>query len=65
MTASEQAKQYGLKSLAEVAKLSNTSFQTLNNYHKNNPKRFDIILLGCVKKLKNEQCQNSEHTKTT
>jgi len=52
MTASEQAKAQGLKSLAQVAELTGVSFQTLNNWHKNKPELFEIVLLGCVERLK-------------
>lgn len=55
MTASEKAKQHGLRNLAEVASLTKTSFQTLNNYHKNKPDLFEIILIGCAEKSKKQR----------
>jgi hypothetical protein len=48
MTASETAKQYGLKSLADVSKLTGVSTQTLNNWHNDKPKLFVIVIAGCV-----------------
>ena len=48
MTASQQAKAAGLKNLAEVAKLTRQSPQTLNNWHNNKPELFNAVVLGCV-----------------
>jgi hypothetical protein len=44
MKPSEQCKKAGLKSLAELAQISGESVQTLNNWHKNKPFRFDAVL---------------------
>lgn len=49
MTASQQAKKAGFKSLKQVAEISGKSRQNLDNWHKNQPKLFEIILIGCVK----------------
>ena len=46
MTPSEQCKQAGLKSLAELQRVSGESKQTLINWHKNKPKLFSLVLLG-------------------
>jgi hypothetical protein len=48
MTASEHAKQAGLKSLVEVSELTGVSHQTLNNWHNDKPKLFAIVIAGCV-----------------
>ena len=48
MTAAEQAKKAGMKSLAEVSQMTDIRFQTLNNWHKNRPKLFRLVILGCV-----------------
>lgn len=48
MTPSEQCKQAGLKSLAEVVRISGVSEQTLINWHKNKPKLFALLIAGCV-----------------
>lgn len=53
MTASEQAKAAGLKSLAQAAEISGQSVRTLNNWHKAKPKLFAIVLAGCVSELQN------------
>lgn len=50
MKASEQAKAAGLKSLAQVSELTGVSFQTLNNWAKDEKKQqlFEVVLLGCL-----------------
>lgn len=50
MTPSEQCKQAGLKSLKEVSEMTDTSEQTLINWHKNKPQLFDVVIAGCVAK---------------
>ena len=50
MTASQQAKASGLKSLAQVSEITGISFQTLNNWHKNRPDLYEVIILGCKQK---------------
>jgi len=47
MTPSQQAKAEGLKSLSQVADLSGVKLRTLDNWHKNKPKLFNIVLQGC------------------
>lgn len=51
MTASKQAKELGLKSLTQVSGLTKQSPQTLDNWHKNKPELFEIVLIGCKAKL--------------
>ncbi len=46
-TASQQAKAQGFKSLAQVAELSTVKRRTLENWHKDKPELFNIVLLGC------------------
>jgi hypothetical protein len=46
MTASQQAKAAGLKSLKQVSELTGASAQTLINWHKHKPKLFAVVLLG-------------------
>ena len=48
MKPSEKAKSAGLKSLAELAEISGESVQTLNNWFKNEPRRFELILKGAL-----------------
>ena len=48
MTPSEQAKAAGLKSLAELAKISGVSVQTLINWHKKKPVLFAVVVAGAV-----------------
>jgi AcrR family transcriptional regulator len=50
MTPSEQAKAQGLRSLAEVVRLSGVSYQTLTNWHRDKPELFEVVLLGCEAK---------------
>lgn len=48
MTPSKQAKSAGLKSLTQVSELTGVGLSTLNNWHKDKPKLFKIVLYGCV-----------------
>ena len=48
MYPSDQAKAAGLKSLAQVSKLTGTSVQTLINWDKNKPLLFAVVLAGCA-----------------
>lgn len=48
MTPSEQCKAAGLKSLAELVRISGVSEQTLINWHKNKPKLFAVVVAGAV-----------------
>jgi hypothetical protein len=48
MTPSEQCKAAGMKSLAELAKISNTSTRTLISWHRHNITRFTVLLAGAV-----------------
>jgi len=48
MTPSEQCKKAGLDSLAEFVRISGESEQNLLNWHKKRPKRFRLLLAGCV-----------------
>jgi len=55
MEASEKAKAQGFKSLAQVARLFNCSTQNLRNWHKYEPRKFQIVLDGCKALIKNKQ----------
>ncbi len=48
MTPSQQAKQAGLKSLAQVSRITGVRFQTLNNWAKNKPELFNVVIQGCL-----------------
>ena len=48
MTPSEQCKAAGLKSLAELSKISGVSVQTLINWHKDKPTLFATVVDGAV-----------------
>lgn len=48
MTPSQQCKQAGLKSLAELVRITDVSEQTLINWHKNKPKLFKVVIAGAV-----------------
>jgi len=48
MTPSEQCKAAGLKSLAELAKISGASTRTLINWHRDKPELFATVLAGAV-----------------
>jgi len=53
MKPSEKCKQSGLSSLKELAEISGESVQTLNNWHKNKPRLFELVILGSVTKKGN------------
>ena len=48
MTPSQQAKAAGLKSLSQVSQITGVSLQTLNNWHRDKPELFAVVLAGCV-----------------
>ncbi|MBX2848941.1 MAG: hypothetical protein KTR16_11515 [Acidiferrobacterales bacterium] len=50
-TPSEQCKQAGLSSLAELVRLSKLPKQTLIDWHKKEPRKFELILKGVVYEL--------------
>ena len=56
MSASEEAKSMGFKSLIEVAKMFDCSTQCLQNWHKHYHNKFEVVLLGCkaLKESKDE-----------
>ena len=45
---SEVCKSAGLKSLAELSGFSGESVQTLNNWYKSEPRRFELVLKGVL-----------------
>lgn len=48
MKPSEVCKSAGLKSLTELSEISGESVQTLNNWFKNEPRRFELVLKGVM-----------------
>ena len=57
MTPSQQCKDAGLKSLAELSRATKTSEQTLINWSRNKPELFKAAVAGVVaNKLKGEKC---------
>ena len=46
-TPSKQAKEAGLKSLSQVSEITGVSLQTLDNWSRDKPELFRIVLLGC------------------
>jgi len=55
MKPSEKCKAAGLKSLAELSEISGESVQTLNNWSKNKPTVFGLVLRGAVVKKMNAE----------
>ena len=47
-TASKYAKQAGLKSIAEVSKMTGRSADTLTRWHKDMPDLFRVVIAGCI-----------------
>jgi hypothetical protein len=60
MTPSEQCKAAGLKSLRELAQISNVSTRTLENWHRHNITRFTVMLAGAVA-TKAKRSENAEN----
>ena len=56
MTASEQCKEAGLKSLAEASEISEVAVSTLNDWHRTKPKLFEIVVIGATE-LKRRQAR--------
>ena len=52
MTPSEKCKAAGMNSLKEVAEMTGKHEGTIINWHRNEPKLLDIVLLGCYEKKK-------------
>ncbi|AFM54881.1 hypothetical protein B621_gp35 [Marinomonas phage P12026] len=52
MTPSEQCKAAGLKSLAEFARLTGESKENLINWHRDRPRRFELMLKGVMSETK-------------
>lgn len=48
MTPSKQAKQAGLKSLAELSEISHVPVRTLQDWFNNYPKRFNFVCSGAA-----------------
>jgi len=59
MTPSQQAKAAGMKSLAEVTRMTGQSKETLRNWSINKPQLFSIVIAGCV--AEKEKRENSAH----
>lgn len=55
MTPSLQCKQAGLKSLAELSRMSGVSEQTLINWHKYKPVLFNLVCLGAARAKETEE----------
>jgi len=51
MTASQQAKAQGLKSLRQMAELTGVKERTLINWHKDRPLLFKVVLNGLAVEL--------------
>jgi len=48
LTASRKVKDGGLKNLNEMASITGESRQSLNNWFKLRPQRFELLLIGCI-----------------
>lgn len=51
LTASQECKSYGLTSLTQAAELFGCTTKALRDWHRDNPARFRIIMLGCAFEL--------------
>lgn len=54
MKPANRAKELGAKSLNQIAEIWGTSVQALHYQFKENPHKFDIIVLGSLAKIKLE-----------
>lgn len=54
MTPSEQCKSAGLRSLAELSRITGCSVQLLINWHRERPKLFDVVVAGAVAPIRIE-----------
>ncbi len=54
MTAKDYVKAHGLPSVAHVARMTGWDRRTLYKFHDTNFPRFEIIVLGCVAKEREE-----------
>lgn len=52
MTPSQQVKAAGLKNLKQMSQMVGKPTETIRNWHRDNSDLFNIVLLGCVEKLK-------------
>lgn len=60
MKPSELCKAAGLKSLAELSEITGESVQTLNNWHKNKPCLFGVVVTGAAAKKLETSNQNEQ-----
>ena len=60
MYAKDRAKELGCGKLAQVARITETSTQTLNNWFNFKPELFDCVCMGVAIKLKEEKEQKEE-----
>ena len=54
MTAAEEAKKAGFKSLKQLAEIFSTSTDTLSRLHKHDHDKFLMVIHGCLWHLKHE-----------
>lgn len=62
MKPSEQVKAAGIKSLACIEQMTGVNRWTLNNWHRDRPALFAVIVAGCAAKLKERQQQEIKAT---
>jgi hypothetical protein len=59
ITASQYAKQAGLRSLAEAVRMTNRSADTLTRWHKDMPDLFRVVIAGCIEIKRQESLKNA------
>ena len=59
MTASNYAKQAGLKSLAEAVRMTGRSADTLTRWHKDMPELFRVVIAGCIEIKRQESLRDA------
>lgn len=60
LSASQMAKACGLPSLKYVSDKTDISKETLINWHRNRPKAFRVLLVGCETLYREEQATGTE-----
>jgi AcrR family transcriptional regulator len=61
MTAAERSWQEAGLTLAEVSRISGVQRATLNNWYRNKPELFGIVLLGCIVKSRGDANYDAKH----
>jgi len=59
-TASKEVKARGMKSLRQMVRMTDTNEKSLKHYFVKNPKRFEMLLRGCLWTLEQEDLNDKD-----